>query len=313
MLVGRSHECDFPVSIADRPVLTSQKTHAATSAEIDRQVREALAEGSGGTSLYRLDVDLLRELRPDLILTQDLCDVCSIDLNAVRAAAAGMPAKPAVVSLNPASIEDVFDDMLRVGHAICMAAQATDATARLRDRYWSARDRVNPYVDGPEVAFLEWMAPLFVGGHWTPQLIQMAGGRHSLNEPGKKSRQVSPEELVASRPERVIICPCGFDLERIERELPSLVSKPWWRELPAVQAGRVVMVDGNQMFNRPGPRLVDAYEWLTGWINDLDQGRAIGRLPEDAKAAGLRFPARPAPSPRAGIPRCRTPVNPAPG
>jgi ABC-type Fe3+-hydroxamate transport system substrate-binding protein len=141
----------------------------------------------------------------------------------------------------------------------------------LRDRYWRAVDFVNPYVPGPEVAFLEWLDPIFVGGHWTPQLIEAAGAAHSLNRPRMKSRQIAPEELLAAAPERIILCPCGFDVAATRRELPSLLVQRWWPLLPAVMSGiatRVVVVDGNQMFNRPGPRLVDAFEWLVGWIND---------------------------------------------
>ena len=141
----------------------------------------------------------------------------------------------------------------------------------LRDRYWRAIDFVNPYVSGPEVLFLEWTDPPFVGGHWTPQLIEAAGGQHSLNPAKAKSRQATAEEIVAAMPERVVICPCGLGLDRIRAELSNLTSQRWWPLLPAVMAKRtdaVVLVDGNQMFNRPGPRLVDAFEWLVGWIND---------------------------------------------
>lgn len=283
LLVGRSHECDFPASIVDRPALTRARTRGvhegADSAAIDAQVREALATGA---SLYELDETLLRELRPDVILTQDLCEVCSIDLRTVERVVATMnQAKPArVVSLNPATIEDVFDDLLRVGEAVGLAAQAEAEMVRLRDDYWSAIDYVTPYTDGPEVAFLEWIDPIFVAGHWTPQLIVAAGGRHSLNAAGAKSRQVTPDELVASQPDRVIVCPCGLDLATARRELDRVRGERWWNALPAVADGAVAIVDGNQMFNRPGPRLVEAFQWLVGWINNR---------PELASAA---FPAR---------------------
>src|SRR5690606_14855063 len=144
---------------------------------------------------YTLDVDQLRALQPDVILTQDLCEVCSIDLNTVRAVAANMPTSPRVVSLDPKSLEDIFDDLLKVGRAVQREDDAGKAMVALRERYWTARDYVNPYIEGPEVAFLEWMDPPFVGGHWTPQLIRDAGGRHSLNEPGAKSRAVHGEDL----------------------------------------------------------------------------------------------------------------------
>lgn len=287
LLVGRSHECDFPESLASLPVLTGLKTHAASSAEIDKQVRQALAGevndsgDSGGVdtfggSLYSLDIELLKSLKPDVILTQDLCDVCSIDLNTVRDVVADMSPKPVIVSLNPISLEDVFDDLLVVGQAVGMEDTARRVMVELRGRFWEARDFVNPYLEGPEVAFLEWMDPLFIGGHWTPQLIDAAGGRHSLNGPGEKSRQITPEDLIASLPDRLIICPCGYDLDAIHAELETLTSQKWWPLLPAVQEGHVALVDGNAMFNRPGPRLVDAFRWLVGWINDRPEV-----MPED--------------------------------
>ncbi len=278
LLVGRSHECDFPSGLNHLPVLTAQRTHATTSADIDRQVREALQSKSAGedapasnvsASLYSLDGDLLAALRPDVILTQDLCEVCSIDLNTVRAIAARLSSpQPSIVSLNPKSLEDVFDDVLRVGEAVGLGIAARETVVALRERYWSARDFVNPYIEGPEVAFLEWMEPLFSGGHWTPQLIETAGGRHSLNKAGAKSRRLAAEELVEAMPQRLIICPCGYTIEQTRREMDTLTSQRWWRTLPAVHDHEVVIVDGSAMFNRPGPRLIDAYCWLVAWLHD---------------------------------------------
>lgn len=265
LLVGRSHECDWPAAITDRPVLTAPRTIAGSSAAIDAQVAAAL---DAGQSLYTLDAPTLRALRPDLILTQDLCDVCSIDLNTVRSVAAGLDPPSRVLSLNPRTLDEVFDDLLRVGDAAGLAEAARDAVVALRARFWQARDHVNPYLDGPRVAFIEWIDPLYVGGHWTPQLIHHAGGTHTLNQPAEKSQRITPEELLAARPERIIICPCGWGLDRTRRELPTLTAQPWWSDLPAVRQGGVVLVDGNHMFNRPGPRLVDALEWLVGWLNE---------------------------------------------
>ena len=267
LLVGRSHECDYPATISDLPVLTSQRTCAETSAQIDREVRRALADETVD-SLYALDGDLLGSLSPDVILTQDLCEVCSIDLNTVQRLAQCMEPQPRIVSLNPSTIEDVFDDLLRVGEAVGRTKEAQAARAALRSRYRSALDQVDLEGARPEVAFLEWMDPLFVAGHWTPQLIEAAGGQHSLNKTGQKSRRIEPERLVASRPDRLIICPCGYDLAAIKRELPILTQQKWWNALPAVIERQVVMVDGNLMFNRPGPRLVDALCWLVGWLGD---------------------------------------------
>jgi len=284
LLVGRSHECDYPPGLSHLPVLTAPaRALAADPAGIDAAVKAQMA---GGQALYRLDTALLAGLRPDLILTQDLCHVCSIDLAAVRAVAAAMDPRPAVLSLNPDTLEAVVEDVLTVGRAIGHERQAREAIVVLRDRMNRAGDHVNPYLDGPSVAFLEWTEPLFVGGHWTPQLIERAGGRHPLNptvategsgsasgpqaawRKAGKSVGVPPRVLVAMRPERIIIAPCGRTLDQARNDARALSEQPWWRELPAVRSGHVALVDGNQMFNRPGPRLVDAYEWLVGWLND---------------------------------------------
>ncbi len=267
LLVGRSHECDFPAGLDTVPVLTRARTHGGPAAEIDAAVSHAL---QAGESLYELDERLLAELAPDVILTQSLCDVCSIDLRTVERVAAALPKPPRVVNLDPKGVFDVFDDLLRVGEAVGRAADAERAMVELRARYWSAIDFVNPYVPGPEILFLEWTDPPFCGGHWTPALIEAAGGRHSLNAAGAKSRRLTPEEIIESAPERIIVCACGFDLARMREEFVQLERTRWWPLLPAVMEGKpgsIALVDGNQMFNRPGPRLVDAFEWLVAWIN----------------------------------------------
>ena len=269
LLVGRSHECDFPPDLSGVPVVTASRIATGTSAEIHDAVQGAL--GTGGQGLYQLDAARIAALGPDVILTQDLCEVCSVDLGTVERLAATLSTRPAVVSLNPASLADVLDDVLRVGTAVGLERAAEDAVVQLRERYWSAVDFVNGYVPGPEVAVLEWTDPPFVAGHWTPALVEAAGGRHSIGAAGARSRQVTPDELLAAAPERVVICPCGLDLPRIRKELPALLAQPWWAALPAVRSGRpenVMVVDGNQMFSRPGPRLVDAFRWLVAWLQE---------------------------------------------
>jgi len=282
MLVGRSHECDWPEGVKGLPSLTAQRVQETSPGEIDRVVREALARGE---SLYTVDEARLRGLRPDVILTQDLCEVCSIDLAAVQRIVEGMIPRPQIVSLNPHTVEGVLDDLLTVGRAVGLDRGAGVAVVGLRERLFAAGEFVNPYADGPSVAFLEWTDPLFVGGHWTVQLIERAGGRHPLNptvvkagagaaagpQHGErvagKSIRVTVEQLVESQPEFVVVCPCGMDLEQTALATAELARQGWWGELPAVRNGRVGLVDGNQYFNRPGPRLVDGFEWLVGWLN----------------------------------------------
>ena len=300
MLVGRSHECDFPIDprdgLSEIPALTGQKTgydpgSGTDAAAVDAQVRAAMESSS---ALYTLDEDLLVELAPDVILTQDLCDVCSIDLGSVRAAARRIGEKagrePEVIALASETIEGVWDDHLLVGKAVGLGEEAARAVFEMRSRWITAESFVNPYTEGPVVGFLEWTDPLYVAGHWTVQMIERAGGRHPLNEcvprenmgaaagmqagqrVAGKSIRVPAEAFAATRPDFLIVCPCGLTLEQAEAETHRLAEKTdWWGDLPAVQAGRVAVVDGNQMFNRPGPRLVDAFEWLVGWLNGREE------------------------------------------
>lgn len=284
MLVGRSHECDWPKGL-DLPVLTGARTHGSDPAAIDNQVRDLLAQNA---ALYTLDADLLASLKPDLILTQDLCSVCSIDLAAVQRVVGELRASgacdPTILSLNPHTVEDVFDDVLRVGEAIGRAGEALQFVMAMQRRMLAAQGFVNPFDDGPVVGFLEWTEPLFVAGHWNVQLIERAGGRHPLNptvasaEAGAaaglqqgsrragKSIAVAEDLFAATRPEWLVLAPCGLGLDASWACVQRLAEKAWFRDLPAVRTGRVAVVDGNQYFNRPGPRLVEAFEWLVGWM-----------------------------------------------
>jgi len=289
MLVGRSHECDWPAGL-DLPALTGARTHGADPAAIDGQVRELMAQNA---ALYTLDAELLAVLRPDLILTQDLCSVCSIDLAAVQRVVGDLKQRgvcnPAILSLNPHTVEDVLDDVLRVGEAIGRGAEALRVVMGLQQRMLAAQGFVNPFDDGPVVGFLEWTEPLFVAGHWTVQLIERAGGRHPLNptvaseqagaaaglQQGSrragKSIAVPQEVFAATRPEWLVIAPCGLNLDAAWACTTRLAERAWFRELPAVRGGRVAVVDGNQMFNRPGPRLVEGFEWLVGWMQGREE------------------------------------------
>jgi len=289
-LVGRSHECDWPPSIKQTPILTRSRTDFTTdgSAGVDERVSAAIANNE---SLYDLDEALLTQLDPDLIITQDLCSVCSIDLPAVRRVADRLsqnrPTPVTLLSLNPQTVEGVLDDVLTVGDAVGEPDSARDQLMRLRSRLIAAQEFVSPYAATPVVGFLEWTDPLFIAGHWTVQLIERAGGRHPLNETvaddgagaaaglaqglrkAGPSTRVTPEALADSKPEFLVICPCGLTLDQTREQVAQLADEPWWHDLPAVRDHRVVLVDGAQFFNRPGPRLVDAYEWLVGLLNDL--------------------------------------------
>lgn len=292
VLVGRSHECDFPGGLEGVPVLTGQATRYDPQSgygarAVDEQVRAAR---DAGRSVYTLDADLLVDLRPDVILTQEVCDVCSIDLESVRAAARAVGERtgrePEIVALNPRTVEDVLDDVLRVGRAVGMESQAKRTVVDLRSRLTHAQEYVNAYAEGPVVGFIEWPDPLYIAGHWTVQLIERSGGRHPLNETVARDRTgaaagmqqgervagrsiaVPIEAFCATRPGVVIVAPCGLNLEQARAEAERLLAHPWFAALPAARAGRVAAVDGSAMFNRPGPRLVEGFEFLVGYLND---------------------------------------------
>ena len=286
LLVGRSHEDNFPPEITHLPILTGQKTTFTTAKEVDAQVSAAMAAGQ---SLYTLDVEKIKELRPDVILTQDICQVCAIDLQTVERVAASLNPPPEVVSLNPESVQDVLAGLLQIGDAVGMRAQAEAAHASLSRRVDCIDEAVRSHLakgfKRPSVAFIEWPDPIYVGGHWTPQLIYRAGGRHPLNEgPGDdkgangagKSFAVHAESVVETQPDIVIVCPCGLDLPSTRREAARLQAMPWWADLPAVKSGRVYLVDGDAMFNRPGPRLIEALEWLASILLEKPQFAPVG-------------------------------------
>jgi len=288
MLVGRSHECDFPPAVLSVPALSSQRTYfdpesGAGAKAVDEQVAASVQSGE---SLYEIDIKELTKLEPDLIITQDLCSVCSIDLDTVREAAQSMRNKPAILTLNPKTVEDILDDIYRVGEAIGMGERAMHEVVNLRQRMDRAEEHINPYDDGPVCGFMEWTDPIYVAGHWTVQIIGRAGARHPLNEvvakPGSgaavgpqqaeriagHSIAVPTELFCTTNPQYLVIAPCGLTLAQAIAETNRLYAdEPWFRTLPAVINNKVAVVDGNQMFNRPGPRVVDALEFMVGWLN----------------------------------------------
>ncbi len=260
-LVGVSHECDFPGDIRGLPVVTSSVIPKnASSAEIDESVRAHL---DSHTALYALDVDLLTRLQPDLIVTQALCDVCAVSADDVNAAVLAMDGDAEVVNLEPACLNDVFETMMMVGAAAGIAAQAGERVAELRRRVDAVAGRTQSTVSEPiDVAFLEWIDPPFTAGHWTPELVRIAGGRDRLGNEGKPSTQCSWSDLIELQPEVLCIACCGFELDRASGDLPLLSSREGWNELPCAKSGRVHVFDGNAYFNRPGPRLVNSLEAL---------------------------------------------------
>ena len=264
-LVGRSHECDFPVDVAALPQLTAPKFKVeGSSAEIDRRVQEIVRDG---LSVYRVDGDALKALTPDVIVTQDHCEVCAVSLSDVEAATCTWTGQPVrIVSLKPDSTADTYADIRRVAHALGAAAAGEDLVSRMQHRIEAVRAQVAG-LPRPRVAFIEWVEPLMAGGNWMPELIDAAGGHNLFGEAGKHSDWMQWDVLAAADPDVIIVAPCGYGLERCLEELPLLEAKPDWAHLQAVRNGRVYFADGNAYFNRPGPRLADSAEMLAEMIH----------------------------------------------
>jgi len=260
-LVGRSHECDFPPWVPQLPVCTSPKFPTdGTSYEIDQRVKAILAEG---LSVYRVDAERLRSLRPDVIVTQSQCDVCAVSLRDVeQAVCEWIDSRPRIVSLEPYALADVWRDIATVAAALGDPERGDELVAHLRGRIDGIVARARRLGERPSVAVVEWIDPLMAAGNWMPELVEMAGGVSLFGEAGKHSPWMTIEELAHRDPDWILVIPCGFDLERTRADMPALQAQPRWRGLRAVRERRVVLGDGNQYFNRPGPRLVESLEIL---------------------------------------------------
>ena len=259
-IVGVTHECDFPPEVRDRPRIVRGKIDSAhlAGAEINAQVEASLARGEG---LYEIDLDALRNLRPDLLITQDLCDVCALPGTDVDAVIAGLPLPPRVLRLHPHALSDILGDIVRVGAATGREAEAERLVARLRGRI----DRVEAAVRGrprPRVCCLEWLDPPFCGGHWMPEIVELAGGREVVGLAGRPSFQVDWSQIAAAHPDVVVLVLCGFDVARTRKEAETVAARAEWRSLPAVRAGCVYATDASSYFSRSGPRIVDGLEIL---------------------------------------------------
>lgn len=265
-LVGRSHECDYPPSVRRLPVCTQPKLDVALSSrEIDRQVKDLLREA---VSVYWIDVERLKELRPDIILTQSQCEVCAVSLKEVEeAVGAWLGAKPQILSLSPQTLTGVWDDIRRVAETLGVAGRGKDLLKKLKNRCVDVIEKVCAVERRPSVACIEWIEPLMAAGNWVPDLVDLAGGLDLFGEAGKHSPWLNWEAVREHDPEVIVVMPCGFDLARTRQEMPALTRKADWSKLRAVESGRVCLADGNQYFNRPGPRLVESLEILAEIIH----------------------------------------------
>ncbi len=262
-VVGVTHECDYPAEALALPKLTAAAgPDLASPSEIDRHVRESVHAGS---SLYHLDSALLERLAPDLIVTQELCAVCAVSYEIVANAAKRLRSDARVVSLEPASLRDVFANVVFLGELTGHERQARQVVASLDERVNAVMVRQAHHDKKRRTLVLEWTDPPMSAGHWIPELVELAGGVPILANPGASSRRLEWSAIAEANPESVVVAPCGFDLERTHLAVAALEAVPEWRALSAFRNGRVLALDGNAYLSRPGPRLVDAAEILAGW------------------------------------------------
>ncbi|MGQ4647374.1 ABC transporter substrate-binding protein [Lyngbya aestuarii] len=258
-IVGRSHECDYPLEIKDKPVCTEAQINSdKPSAQIDADVLDLVQKA---LSIYQVKTDVLEQLQPTHIVTQDQCDVCAVNFDIVEKAVAELTqSNPKVISLQPNLLSEVWADIERVAAMLGVASEAL--LRQLQSRVEACRQKTQELVNPPTVTCLEWTDPLMATGNWIPELVELAGGKPLFGVLGKHSPYLAWDNLVKADPEVIIVMPCGFDLERTRQETQQLAQRPEWSTLQAVSNGKIYLTDGNAYFNRPGPRLVDSLEIL---------------------------------------------------
>ncbi len=264
--VGRSHECDFPSSVASLPVCTAPTFPVSgNSAEIDGSVKEMLRRA---VSIYDVFEDILDQLQPTHVLTQSQCDVCAVSLKDVESAVARhVSSHPTIVSLEPNGLNDVWNDILRVADQLHIRVKGREVVDALKQRLLPITETLEGVAQRPRVACIEWLEPLMGAGNWVPELVQMAGGGNLFGQAGKHSGYMLWDQLRESDPEILVLFPCGFDMKRTRAELFWLTERPDWATLSAVRNRRVYVADGNQYFNRSGPRLVESLRILAEIIH----------------------------------------------
>ncbi|SFI55444.1 cobalamin-binding protein [Planctomicrobium piriforme] len=266
-LVGRSHECDFPTWVERLPPCSEPRIDIhASSGEIDRQVRATVTDA---ISVYRVFTDELNRLQPTHIVTQSQCEVCAVSLKDVRQAVCELVgSQPEIIALEPMDLKDIWNDIQMTAAALDAPERGTALVADCLARLEHVRSSVAGRPGTPTVVCLEWLEPLMSAGNWVPELVELAGGEPVLCEAGKHSPYFTWKDLVAADPGVIAIMPCGFDIPRTISELGVLFDRPEWYELRAVRQGRVYITDGNQYFNRPGPRVVESAEILAELLHD---------------------------------------------
>jgi iron complex transport system substrate-binding protein len=258
--VGVSHECDFPPKARTRTVVIhSRLPQDASPAEIDVLVREYIHRGE---SLYAVDADVLETLAPDLIITQDLCHVCAASPDDLATALMRYDRRPEVLCLNPQDLGDVWRDILWVGEETCHGPQAEALLKQIGARLGALESQLQPSADRPRIAFLEWLQPFYVGGHWVPEMIRLAGGEDVFGRARTPSFRITLDNVIDAAPEILLIAPCGYGAEQARTEYRGMTFPEEWSAIPAVRNGRVYALEANSYFSRPGPRLITGIEAL---------------------------------------------------
>jgi iron complex transport system substrate-binding protein len=265
-LVGITHECDYPAEVEGKPVVVRNvlPIESMTQPEIDTAVTQRIREG---LSLYQVDEQLLQELAPDVILTQNLCQVCAPSGNEVTQVLKLLPKKPQILWLTPKSLEEIFDNLRELGQATGRVKEAEELIAVGRQRLERIATAASIVPQRPRVFCMEWLDPVYCSGHWMPEMVEIAGGVDALSRKGEDSVRIPWDDVVGWAPEVLIITPCGFNLEKVTEQAQQLFRYPGWSDLPAVREGRVYAVDANSYFARPGPRVVDGTELLAHLIH----------------------------------------------
>src|SRR5713226_2608260 len=262
-VVAVSHECDYPPAASSRPVLTKSAIHQKIhrSLEIDREVEQH------GGDIYEIDEKLLEQLKPDLILTQELCHVCAVSYTKVKEAARVLDADTKIVSLEPSNLEDIIDNIRLVGRIAGRLSQAEKLASLLSQRIEQVKEKTQPVERRPRVAFMEWLQPPWIGGHWIPQMIDYAGGVDGLGNLGEPSQRIDWDRVVEYQPEIIVLSPCGFDVQQVLAEVHALSAYSGWDKVPAFHSSNIYAVNASAYFSRPGPRIVDGLELLAHVIH----------------------------------------------
>jgi len=285
-VIGVSHECDFPAEANRRPRVTRCPVHNAglTSREMDEWVRRALRENG---TIYSIDEPLLRSLRPDVILTQKLCDVCAVGYDTVARLAETLSGPPQVVNLEPSSLSDIFGDIQRVAKVCDVSDRANEVITQLSDRIEAVRSRANRIAHRPRCFLMEWVDPPFCSGHWGPELVEIAGGYDPLGRKQQPSVQIEWQQVLDARPEFIVLALCGYGINRARSDYEILRRFPDFDSLPAGRQGQIYLVDASAYFARPGPRIVDSAEILAGILHPEEFPEFVSRGRDDPRVVRI--------------------------